>query len=76
MQTRDRVLKVLNPKTALMEIIDIIVGKDSDLSMTEYDILRILDKIPTPLQVQVGTEKLFTPNQSMHKQKSVRPRQK
>ena len=34
MQTRDRVLEVLNSKTALMKFIEIIVGKDTDLSMT------------------------------------------
>ena len=67
MQTRDRVLEVLNLKTALMKIIEIIVGKDTDLSITEYKILRILDKIPTTLEVQVGTEKLFTSHQSVHK---------
>ena len=67
MQPRDHVLEVLSPKTALMKFIEITVGKDTDLRMTEHDILRILDKIPTTLEVQVGTEKLFTSNQSVHK---------
>ena len=67
MQTRDCVLEVLNLKTALKKIIEIIVGSDTDLSITEYKILRILDKIPTILEVQVGTEKLFTFHQSVHK---------
>ena len=66
-QNADTRSRSLNLKTALMKIIEIIVGKDTDLSITEYKILRILDKIPTTLEVQVGTEKLFSSHQSLHK---------